>query len=566
MSFYDDASLIMFPSGYKEDKIYSLKPTDGSGDLTFTRASTATRVNSDGLIETSPVNLVEYSEEFDNAFWGVSNGTITSNTTTAPNGTTTADTFTRTSSTAYLFNGSFNLVIGQFTQSVYAKANAISSIRLELVTSGFSRGAACIFDLSNGTAGTLTIYGGVSGFTATIESVGDGWYRCSIGGTITIADTYFWELSITSGSVYIWGAQLNIGATAKPYFPTTDRLNVPRIDYTGGGCAKLLLESQRTNLVTYSEQFDNAAWTKNVTVSANSTISPDGTQNADKILESASNVQQWAYQSFSMTGAQTATIYAKKGERNYIALATAGLDFSYFNLDTGVVVSTASGATTSIQNAGNGWYRCSVNASTPTSTFFIVAISDNGTRIDYAGDVTKGIYVWAGQNESGSYATSYIPTLASSVTRLADAASKTGISSLIGQTEGTLFADLYINNAIGNSGILGVFGTGVTFIYIFYSSAITASVFDNGAIQAQLQHTISTAGRYKIAIGYKANDFVLYVNGVQRASDTSGTVPACSDLSIQSPTYGLFENTNNSQLALYKTRLTNAELATLTTL
>jgi hypothetical protein len=53
MSLYDDASLIMFPSGYKEDKIYSLKPTDGSGDLTFTRASTATRVNADGLIEGS---------------------------------------------------------------------------------------------------------------------------------------------------------------------------------------------------------------------------------------------------------------------------------------------------------------------------------------------------------------------------------------------------------------------------------------------------------------------------------------------------------------------------------
>ena len=62
MSFYDDASLIMFPSGYKEDKIYSLKPTDGSGDLTFTRASTATRVNADGLIETSPVNLMLYSD------------------------------------------------------------------------------------------------------------------------------------------------------------------------------------------------------------------------------------------------------------------------------------------------------------------------------------------------------------------------------------------------------------------------------------------------------------------------------------------------------------------------
>jgi type 1 fimbria pilin len=91
MSTYDDASLIYYPSGYKEDKIYSLKPTDGSGDLTFTRASSATRVNSDGLIESPRTNLVLYSEEFDNAYWTKTNVTITANATTAPDGNLTAD-------------------------------------------------------------------------------------------------------------------------------------------------------------------------------------------------------------------------------------------------------------------------------------------------------------------------------------------------------------------------------------------------------------------------------------------------------------------------------------------
>ena len=84
MSFYDDASLIMYPSGYKEDKIYSLKPTDGSGDLTFTRASTATRVNAEGLIEEVPVNKLTYSEQFDNTSWIKYNCTITANSIEAP--------------------------------------------------------------------------------------------------------------------------------------------------------------------------------------------------------------------------------------------------------------------------------------------------------------------------------------------------------------------------------------------------------------------------------------------------------------------------------------------------
>ena len=90
-SFYTDASLVMIPSGYKDQKVYCAKPVDGSADLTFSRASNATRVNSSGLVEKVRTNLALYSEDLTNAAWTNFNMTISANATTAPNGTTTAD-------------------------------------------------------------------------------------------------------------------------------------------------------------------------------------------------------------------------------------------------------------------------------------------------------------------------------------------------------------------------------------------------------------------------------------------------------------------------------------------
>ena len=547
----EQASLVLIPSGYKEDVVYSEIPINGAGDMSFTRSSNGTRINSAGLVEVVPWNLVQYSEDFANAFWGVSNGTITSNTTTAPNGTLTADTFTRTSATAYLFNGSFNLTIGEFTQSVYAKANASSSIRLELVTSGFGRGAACIFDLSNGTAGTLTIYGGVSGFTATIESVGNGWYRCSIGGTITIADTYFYELSITSGSVYIWGAQLNIGSTAKPYFPTTDRLNVPRLTYQngGGGCPSLLLEKQSTNILTYSEDFSNAAWSKldsgsgstTPVVTANYAISPDGTQNADRLqCTLGSSGYSLIQQSPTLNGTHTGSVWVKSNTS-----ANQNIYFRISQNTTAYVVTPE-------------WQR--INITEVNGDYLTIGLRDQTGYTNYSCD----ILIWGAQLEASSYPTSYIPTTSSSATRVADACSKTGISSLIGQTEGVMFVDLTITQ-LNQTGANFYLTDGTNEIGIQMPPAAAnnfrAIVYNGGAFPVLIDVPFSTIGRYKIAFAYKLNDFVIYVNGTLSGSDTSGTIPACSQLGIGGP----FGNGVN-QAILFPTRLTNAELASLTTI
>ena len=557
----------MIPSGYKEDVVYSQIPTNGNGDLSFTRASNGTRVNSAGLVEVAPWNLLEYSEQFDNAYWNKYQSVITANATTAPNGTTTADKFEYTTTgTAVLYATSSALSSQVYALSCYGKKGTTDILQI-----GFTLGSGdkiANFNLNTGVITTTS-----SGVTASIESVGNGWFRCvmSLTTDINTPNIFVNSTSGTTGNyIYIWGAQLNIGSTAKPYFPTTDRLNVPRLTYQngGGGCPSLLLEKQSTNVILYSEQFDDASWTKNVSVTANAIISPDGTQNADKILESASNVQQWAYQSPSMTGAQTATIYAKKGERNYIALATAGLDFSYFNLDTGVVVSSASGATTSIQSAGNGWYRCSVNASTPTSTFFIVAISDNGTRFQYAGDTSKGVYVWGAQNEASSYPTSYIPTTSSSATRVADACFKTGISSLIGQTEGVVFADFYWNgNAVENwLGSVQTSTTNFVAIFLLDDGRPYYYILNSGSAQMAYIGTALSIGRHKMAIGYKQNDSVAYMDGNLLNADTSCTIPATSEYRVGGISSTSGQEARINQAVLFPTRLTNAELASLTTI
>ena len=571
------ASLVMIPSGYKEDVVYSAVPGDGSGDMAFTRATNGTRVNSAGLVEVCPWNLVSYSEQFANAFWSVDNGTITANSTTAPNGTTTADTFTKTiGSTAYLYNGSFNLGIGQFTQSIYAKANASSSIRLEFVTSAFGNGAACIFDLSNGTAGSITIYGGVSGFTASIESVGNGWYRCSLGGTITIADTYYYEISITTGSIYIWGAQLNIGSTAKPYFPTTDRLNVPRLTYQngGGGCPSLLLEKQSTNSLLYSEQFDNAGWTKTTgtTITANSTTSPDGTQNAET-LTVGTTIFSGIYQIFTTsTNPWTTSIFVKKGTKDFIYLFDPSTHrYAWFNLNTGAVGQKTASTEAEIISVGNGWYRISVTASVTGNAnhYFQLGLSDADGSFTPSSSGTA--FIWGAQAEASSYPTSYIPTTSSSATRVVDQSQTALGSSIIGQSEGVLFLDVdfspYGTGVYNNPQTILIRNGSSYATYLYIASQgitgqIVASIVSSGLF-IYLTSSQTLPNRFKCALAYKSGDTVFYVNGNLAGTSTTTFSPlTLNDLRLNHDEGSLKIN----EVAIFKTRLTNAELASLTTI
>ncbi len=547
------ASLVMIPSGYKEDTVYSAVPTDGSGDLSFTRASNGTRINSAGLVEVCPWNLFTYSEQPNNADWsGGGNGkpTMTDNFAEAPNGTMTASKM-EVAGTGYQIRQNNAQENTQMNVSVWLRTNTgTKTIQLFLNNANTAS--------QNITVTTTWTRYEISGLVTTLSGSGRN-------GLQTLE-------ALTSGAyILVWGLQLSVGLTAKPYFPTTDRLNVPRLTYQngGGGCPSLLLEKQSTNLFTYSEQFDNADWTKlNTTVSANSTTSPDGTQNADTVTPTTTNgVHRIEQDKATASQVFTQSIFAKANGYNFIALENGG-EVAYFNISTGVV-GTVSAGTASIQNMGNGWYRCIFTATAlNTKSYFYVANADNS--VSFAGDSTSGIFVWGCQFEAGSYATSYISTTSASATRVADACSKTGISSLIGQTEGVLFIDYNYDakpDVNGNLPMVIYDGSNEAYIFITGGGDLRLELYNGGVLQCLLTTSIGAVGRKKIAFAYKQNDFVGYMNGVQVATDTSGTVASMSNLYVGSY-YTANYNANGgiNQALLFKTRLSNSDLIALTTI
>jgi hypothetical protein len=557
-SFYDDASLVMIPSCYKVGTVLCEKPTDGSGDLTFTRTGdTATRIAPNGLLEKVRTNRYLYSEQIDNAIWSKIKGSVTANSTTAPDGTLTADTFTEdtTSGTHDLRQGLSSTGGVPYFFSIYVKANGRND--LDVFVGGANVSAS--FDLVSG-----TVTGG-SAPIKTIVNAGNGWWRVGVGCVaLTSITTAIWILnngttqSYTGdgvSGVYYWGAQAETGDIATDYIPTTTAAvsvgplaNVPRLDYLGSSCPRLLLEPQRTNSILWSEQINKWGPT-NTTVTTNVLFSPDGYQNADTIVinDSTSRVSQ----NLSLgAGTYTASVYAK---------LTSGSGTVRINLIVDSVNSSFTFTPT------NEWERYTYTVTAATG---ITAIQLRGAS------GTPTVSFWGAQLELGSYATSYIPTLGAAVTRGADSCSKTGISSLIGQTEGTLFAEFEINanNTNGFNRVLAVGdGTANNRIFIFAqdTEVFRFYVANGGAAQVDIVSTTSIlGGRHKVAFAYKANDFIAYVDGVEVGTDTSGTIPSCSNVYIGSHESGSIQPLEGgvNQVLLFKTRLTNAELAELTTL
>ena len=439
MSLYTDASLIMYPSGYKEDKIYSLKPTDGSGDLTFTRASTATRVNSDGLIETSPVNLFEYSQSFTNGVWVGVSASYSGDTLTASSGTS--------------FKGLYQNQTTQGQQTVFFDVLYSSH---QWVQIGLGTGASDLgfanFDVQNkvlgntsgGFVNSIQDFGTYIRITSSFSSVDKtSVFLCMVdSGTASRADG-----TSSTGAVKLFKSQLNIGSTAKPYFPTTDRLNVPRIDYTSG-CGKLLLEPQRTNIALRSNELSTAPNViDGTTATVNFYTSPDGTTNAIKLAETTANDRHGFYQYYTVTAqTYTVSVFTKQIGRRYISLMsdfTGTNTFSYFDLQNKVVVSNGSGYTCSIEEFSDGWLRLSATVNAISgSRYTIWGGSTNGTTNTYVGNTSTFMTFYGLQVEAGSYPTSYIPTSGTAVTRVADAINQQ-IVGLTTITAGTFFLDFY---------------------------------------------------------------------------------------------------------------------------
>ena len=578
MSLLDKASLIVTPNSYKESKLYSVVPNTTLGDMDVVRATTATRVNSAGLIEVVPRNLLTYSQDFTNASWSKSGVTITANTTVAPNGTTTA---------SKLVEDGFLVTYGvykgittgfRYSHSIYAKKGERDWIKVNAVHGG---NQSVWFNLANGTIGTNNTTG-----TPSIENVGNGWYRCAVNNTDhSFAASFYSVMPCTNNNIetytgtvgngiFIWGAQLDKFATATEYFPTTTSLNIPRIDYTNGSCPSILVEPQRTNSLTYSSLFSNAAWAKqNTSITDNSIISPDGNLNAGKFVANSVNTLHAIYNGIgAYTGTYTFSVYAKKGEYDFLILQDqfSSVFYNTFNLSTGAIVG---GSNSTIKSVGNGWFRCTVTfTATATTVFPTITISPN-TGASYLGNSASGGYLYGAQMEIGAYATSYIPTVASSVTRNADVISKTGISSLINSLEGVLFVDLQFFTGLGgirsinisngsNNNRIGFYG------HPSIANRIDFAIASGGVITDINFGGVTLTNRNKVLIRYSGTTFTGFVNGVKSANQTFTPFTA-NFLNRIGLDYGedilRYEGRINS-IQLYKTALTDAECIALTTL
>jgi hypothetical protein len=342
--------------------------------------------------------------------------------------------------------------------------------------------------------------------------------------------------------------------------------NVPRLDYLGSSCPRLLLEPQRTNLALYSEQFDNAYFSKvDTAINANALISPDGSTNADKLVATATTGAHYLGVNVTSGSPAVLSVFAKAAEETVFAIGNAtGSAGVVFNLSNGTITSGTGGT---IENYGNGWYRCSYYR---TSWSDFQYFSLRGNAPSYTGNGTDGIYIYGVQFEAGAYATSYIPTLGAAVTRGADVAEKTGISSLIGQTEGTLFLELDIVAGSPNyHTLMQVYGNITNRIAIGQDiNSINVFMYINASGTASYQVATVAAGPHKIALAYKNGDSVLYIDGVA-AITTTRAITLSTPLStlflnnVSGGEIGIFKD---SQALVFKTRLSNSSLAELTSL
>jgi hypothetical protein len=357
MSLLNEASFLVTPNSYKEDKLYAAIPTNGNGDMTFTRTGRATRVNEAGLVELVPYNLLSRSEEFDNAVWtkqGASS--VSGNTTIAPDGTLTADTLI----------GASSIVWGDDYSSLRRQPAPVSSsttytLSVYVKSLGSTTFKTSIRNNHNGAAATVP---------HSINS--DTWTRVEQTYTTTPDQTLVGIIfGETDGHVAIWGAQLVKGSSALTYQKTVDRLDIPRIDYTGGGCPSILLEPERTNLLKYSEQFDNDIFAKGRSedIETDSTTAPDGTLTADTWTGDESSGVHYIAQTVSATSgdAYTQSVFAKKGTNDFIQiLGTAEIydskSWANFDLEDGALGNKGDSATATITDFGNGWYRCTMTA------------------------------------------------------------------------------------------------------------------------------------------------------------------------------------------------------------
>jgi hypothetical protein len=338
----------------------------------------------------------------------------------------------------------------------------------------------------------------------------------------------------------------------------TVNANIPRLDYTDSTCPKLLLEPQRTNLLTYSNGLDNADWVKSaITVTASAGTSPDGTNNAFLVDATTNQGNIKEIKTVTASTAYVFSFYAKRGtatnHKYSIYNQTAGSDIiaptSYYS-----------------QTNSSTWVRITVAFTTPSGCTSVAVYTHRDSL------ATGTTLVYGAQLEASSIATSYIPTTTASVTRNSENYNKTSVSALLNNTQGTIFYQGTGLNVFGNERCIFEIsdGTNDNFYKLVYRNfgaefqAQKTGIGNIGVFQS-----LSTNVNHKIVAVYSSSIIKLYVDGSLSATltNTANTITGLNQINFgrtwQSLTY--LEAKVNS-LLYWKTALTDSECISLTTL
>ncbi len=408
---------------FRAPLLTSLVPTRGAGAPSFTRATTATVIDNEGVLRTCLAGEARFTgARRVRNLWGVQSATLAvaaSNTMTLPAG-------------SYIF----------------------------------SMGAGAGTATFSGTGGATGTLAAGAGRTSVLKTISAGTLIVT-GSIATLIDLQIED--VTAQSIQTAGEYVSVGVLSSPYhgsgvdgvkcFDTT-LAGVPIPTATLKG---YLAEGARTNLCLQSQVFDNASWVKSqTTVSTDATIAPDGTLTADKLVESAtSGVEHYVEQIQSIVTNQTyaASLYVKAGELTQFAITIVAVGSTYTTSD--ILFAISAGVITSISGAaglvsssitvpvGKGWYRCIlIYTLNGTVTSHRIRIYPRQVGL-YLGDITKGLYVWGAQLEVGPTATSYIPTTTAAVTRNADVLTYPDTGN-ISNTAGTSYVEF---SAAGVSGL-----------------------------------------------------------------------------------------------------------------
>ena len=569
MSIYDKASLVLIPSGTKTSKVYSQKPTNGDGDFTFSRSTAATRVNASGNIEKETNNQLLHSNSFVTSWTGNNSG-ITGGE-LGYDGTYNASKHNATG--GYSYRAQFGTYTGVCTFSIYAKAGTAPFIRL--YTSS-SPSVYTNFDLVNG---TIQPSGAID---SKMVDVGNGWYRCSM--TFNASNNnliYFYcagangdvGITTTGDNIYVQHAQVEQGLVARDYIETTTTAiyggitdNVPRLDYTDSSCPALLLEPQRFNAIDSSEY--GGAWAAinaNITKTENATTSPEGVNNAVKLegLTTSSANQIVNFGTTSLNGVNvvgktyTASVYLKPvnagdvGTDIVLSIQRNSGDFEGFNVTTEITSADWKRYDLTYTFTGEG-------AANQIGANFKI-LRDGGTSID-------DIYIWGVQFEEGSYATSYIPTYGSAVTRNQDLASFTHD---VATTSWSVFMDVKNWTDILNNGQFSLSNIADTTNSLFYFSNCFGVQKEVG--QAYFCSRLAVLGQSfngKFAVTFDGvNTIKLYVNGTLDITSTLADTAKTAGIDGGNLYYaGSASSKEIKSLLVFPTALTDQEAIDLTTI